>query len=87
MAGQRDHQDVGLAVAERAHALEAKPVLTALAVERPLRAVLPLRGDVAALRRRHRALNRHVVFAAMDVHLRIREIRDAAGMIAIEMRQ
>ena len=42
MAGQRDHQDVRLAVAERAHALEAEPVLAALAVQHPFGTVLPL---------------------------------------------
>ena len=36
MAGQRDHQDIRLAIAERAHALEAEPVFAALAVERPV---------------------------------------------------
>jgi hypothetical protein len=31
--------------------------------------------------------HRHVVLAAMNMHLGVREIRNAAGMIAIEMRQ
>jgi hypothetical protein len=46
MARQRNHQHVSFAVAERAHALIAEAILAALDVEIPVRAVLPLAGDV-----------------------------------------
>ena len=87
VARQRDHQNVRLAVAERAHALEAEPVLAAGAVERPIRPVLPLRRDVASFRRHDLMRHRHVEFLAMDMYLGLWKVRHAARMVAIEMRQ
>ena len=68
VARQRDHQDIRRAVAERAHALEAEPVLAALTIEHPVGSVLPLLGDVAALRRGNALQHRHLIFLAMDMH-------------------
>ena len=87
MTGQRNHQDIRLAIAERAHALKAEPVLAAFAVEFPVGSVLPLLGDIAAPGRRDLMRDRHLVFPAMDMHFCLREIRNSAGMIAIEMRE
>src|SRR5258708_15128347 len=52
VAGQWNHQDIRLAVAERPHAPKTEPVLAALVVEFPIRPVLPLLGNVAAFWRR-----------------------------------
>jgi hypothetical protein len=49
--------------------------------------MFPLIADVASLWCRDLLRHRHLIFPAMDVNLRMREIRNAAGVIAVEMRQ
>ena len=87
VAGERDHQDVGFLVAERAHALEAEPVLAGLAIECPARPMAPLPRDIAPFGRRGLAQHRHVVFGAVDVDRGMGKVRHAAGVVAVEMRQ
>jgi len=87
MAGERYDHDICLVITERANALESEPVLAFLAVHSPLRLVTPLFADVAPLPRSDLPGDRGLIFAEMDMDCRRGEVRQASGMIAVEVRQ
>src|SRR4051794_40981440 len=82
--GGGDHRDLGIDAGQRTDALEAEPAVPAGAVLDPDRPLAPLRADVSrALLQGWRARRRQL--GREDVDLRLGEIRDAAGVIEVEV--
>src|SRR4051794_16063702 len=80
VAAQRDKGKAGEAV-ELASSLQPVPGVAAGAVSHPMRLVRPLIAPVARVAARHRGLVLHLV----DVHARSREVRQAAGVVGVEV--
>jgi hypothetical protein len=87
VARQRDHQNFRFAIAHRPHSLEAKPVFATLTIERPVGPMLPLIRNISAFWRSDLMRHGDFVFSAMEMHFRPRKVRNAAGVVAVEMRQ
>ncbi len=85
--GQRHHQDFGRHADQLADARKAEPafalgrIALPIDIPIPLHLAIPLAVEPAILR------SRSLQLGAEDVHRRIREIFDAAGVVEIEMRQ
>ena len=84
MAGQGDEEHVVARAGQRPHAVEAEPFVAARLDRRPVRDSGELDGPVAQALFPCRVLRRPQ-FGAEHMHRRRREIRQAAGVIEVEM--
>lgn len=85
-AGVPDGGDEEHVVGEGAHRAEATPRVALERVPLPLRTVRELQRAVAAALRERGADRRRVVLRLVDVHGRVGEIREASGVVEVEVR-
>ncbi len=84
--GQRDQQDLGVAVRQHPDTFEPEPVVAAELVRDPPRPVRPVRfADRVAHALAHRWALHRFVFTGPQVDLGRREVRQAAGVVEVEV--
>src|SRR3546814_9642814 len=87
VTSQWHQQDLVVAIAERAYRIETIPVFTGDAVRLPLRTVRPEPRFIALLFHECLWRLRGTQLRRMQMHGRVREIGERAGMIEVQMRE
>ncbi len=85
MPDQRHQQDLVAAAGQGADAVEAEPALALRLVDLPFGAMGEMRRAVARLLAEAGPVHRGVVLGGEDMHLGIREVGQAAGMVQVQV--